>query len=365
MPSPNVIVVPSLNTDRERAAARLVQAQILGRGVERIAGIAGHAFETYALMKDKEDTQKLSLLHDIISTYGSEAGQPAFKEYDQILQRKGIGGLPKDPVTGDILPPPKTTDQLVNDAIRQDPEAIAAMAQKKSQGVSPLEAALKKHEADAKAKADAEKERHNRAIEQSSMLRAQRTGLKSYASGQPSPYVMNQDTSEIQTLAPDVPPPVGFTRLNAGQIDRIFHQQELANKTELNDVSVKLKQAQLDAKGMEIVTDVITGPGSVFLNYFKNYDKLPKDAKKQMDPAIRRFWADHGVNPDSEEPNFFIRKFQEFKAALGASTFGEIEKHVQERQGPAPSELPNPLPPGGPNTIKLKSGAVVREEAIP
>lgn len=367
MPAPNVIVAPSLNTDRRRAQAKLLQAQIIGRGVENVAGIAGQAFETYALLKDKEDTQKLSLLHDIISTYGSEAGQPAFKEYDSILQRKGIGGLPKDPVTGDILPPPKTTAQKVDEVIGNDPNAISELARKKTTGYSSLEESMKKHEADMVLARDTEKTRHDKAMETAAMLRAQRTGLKNYATDQPSPYVMNQDTSEIKTLAPDVPAPLGFTRLKGGQIDRIFKQQDLSNKIELNDANVKLKDADLRAKVMKASNSIAFGAAKGFLNYAIAVHKGMVDPKykKAMDAAFKEtVLRDSGIDITKEEE---VKSFWEgwggFLRGLGPSGIEELKK-TSEASTP-PSETSTTVPPGGPNVIQLKSGKKGEEYHIP
>lgn len=357
MPSPNVIVSPGLERNLAKERADMFSARAIGAGITGTADIISGAILQYSQMKDKEDIQNMALLRDIIGTYGDSAGQPALQEYDKLLQKRGIGGLPKDPVTGDILSPPKTTEQLVDKQIQNDPQSIQDLAFKKTQGMGRMQVALKAHEAELVAAKQTALERHQRAMEAAAMLRAQRTGLKSFAVNQPSPYIMDQKTSEVQTLAPDQPPPPGFTRLAGGQIDKIFKQQELGNKTELNDANLKLKKADLEAKMTKAGNALAYGTGKGFLNYAiaKHDGKIDSKFDKVMKPAFDQFLRDQGLDPVVDEKPWWD-SFGKFLSGIGPSGVEQLKKESDA------SALPGePKANDGPVVIKLKDGTVIHK----
>lgn len=359
MPAPNVIVAPGLGRDIGKERANALKAQLIFRGTEAISSSAkdiGQAYMQYKEQQSKEDLQNMALLHDIIGTYGDAAGQPALNEYDKLLQKRGIGGLPKDPVTGDALPPPKTTAQLVDQQIKADPKAIAAMAQKQVQGISPLQESLKRHESDLKAAADAEKSRHDKAMEAAAMLRAQRTGLSHLSATQPSGFAMGTDGALIP-LQPGAQPPEGYVPINKSTADAQFKSIDTANKTELNDSNMKLKKAQLDAKIMEAGNSLLFGPGKMFFNYAKAVTdgKIDKKFQKVMDPAFNQFLSDHGIDPVVEGPTFW-EKTKAFFSSVGPDKLKSIQDEVNANAIPG-----EPTTKDGPVVLKLSDGTVIHK----
>lgn len=367
MPAPNVIVATGLGRNIGKERADLYRSRAVSGAIDRVGDIVGASILQYATIKDREDVQKMALLKDIISTYGDQAGQPAMHEYDELLQKKGIGGLPKDSVSGDILPPPKTTDQLVDAQIKNDPQAIEDLAFKKTQGVSKYQLAMKQHEAELAENRDAVNKRYKEAMAEAAMIRAHRTGLKSLVANQPSGLAMGADGSLV-SLQPGAKPPPGYVPISAGVADRQFKKKDLENKTELNDANLKLRDADLKLRDGKLLNNLQFGPESSYLKYFKlkAEGKTDKKFDERMEPIIRKVFADGGYPmPPADVPWYkfaplreAMSRFKLWKDQVGPEKFAAIEKEVESRQGAAPDQAP--VSP--PATRTLKSGKVLEEE---
>lgn len=365
---PNVIISPSFA--QLRARSKYAQYGAIASGIEGAANITAQALLTYSIQKKQEDDQKLALLTNMISTYGNRVGQPALKEMDSILKRKGVGGLPKDPTTGEIALPPATLEQMKAEALRQDPNLLKSALQKEMTGMSPIQQAFKEREIQLKERHQRVTEEYGRINADAHMISAKAQLARASKDDELSPIVQMPDGS-LKSTAEAIDPETG--QVAPGAVALTGKQAKLAieHLKVKNDQAVKakdqeLKQSKLELDHQRVANKFSFDAESTYFKLAKAWGD-PKTTEAQR--RIMRPKLEHALR-NMDVPEEDIKGY--FEGPKGSGFFGYFGKFFQPKEHqPLIKQIEKEQaakginPPEIPGIRKLKSGKVIQEEVVP
>lgn len=372
---PNVIITPAFAAIRARAKSD--QYNYLAQGVQDTANIVAQSLLVYSQRRDQEDKEKLAILDHMTSTYGDKVGQSALDEMDKILKRKGVGGLPKDPNTGKLMPPPPSLEAMMSSEVRNNPELLHSAVQKKLTGISPIEASFKQQELERRRQHDQIMEDVGRLNADAHMISA-KASLARASKGDEFSGLLQMPDGSIKTTQEATDPetgqvPPGSVALMGKQADKALKLMAVRNAEQVKAKDQELKQSRLDLDHKKAADFFAYRAGTALWQMAKVYGaKTTTDKQREiLRPKLEQGLKDAGV-AEENIPSFFegppptgIRGA--ISAAYGyfASFFNPKEHQSIIQQIEQDQMMKGALAPPIPGAIRLKSGKTLQEEVVP
>jgi hypothetical protein len=353
---PPVVVLPTLTA---RIRAKELRGAIAGQTVRDTSFIIANAILEYQRRKDEREEGQLQVLKSILDQYGSAAGQPALDQFDQLLGKRYGIHLPKDPMTGKTLPPPPTTDKLITDRLRKDPELLKNYVEHHLLGTDPFKQKLELRKAEETEAYHAAEVANGALNAQANMLRARRAGLKALAANAPSGQILMPDGKLADDHGQDIPP--GAKRLMRGEADVYLRKAEVNVKEAQLQAELNLKAAE--QRKIEADTAhhfLATKDGQALIPFMVALAKgQVKDSKQkvQFEAYIDDGLKSVGMTPEQRKD--WLGRITIIWRDLPEPLKRELEAvPMASTEGGFPSGAPSTLP----GVKKLKSGKILEEE---
>jgi len=367
-----VIVAPGFAALRSRYT--YLQGRDLALGVKGAADAISSGILDWEQRKETKDKEDIALLSNIIKTYGSQVGQGPLEHLDSLLQKRNLGGLPRDPSSGHLMAPPETLDEKINKTIGEDPDLLHSLVIKKATGLSPVEQRMSQEKLNASIM-------HTKAIDVYRTVNAQAAYIQAEANKVRANAVKNTDAfsgfvsmpdgavkslAEVQTEDGTLPP--GARPLSNTSAKIAVDVMKVRNDADVKKAQTDLAAAKFDFHKKELQHYLSYGKGAAgleLLNTFTN-PKTTTDMQDRIAPVLRPMIKD--ALPDASDaeidqflgirtksgwlPGWLTDTFRRNKPTIDAII---LDRAMLESEGKFKA------PPAAPGEMKLKDGTVMRK----